>query len=180
MWSNFSVLQENLHFLHVCRVGFRPSQTERLSQHCLVLPHLPSICSPSECFQRISLWFLFFLFLFALLLQVCQLWTPSVPAEAGLGGVGGGPKGREAGQSLEGKDAVASQQQAALRLWQERRLGQQRRLRRRMLLTATAFLKVSKYCVLFMESNVCNNCWQQGGGSLFRLVASFLLLSLKF
>lgn len=74
-----------------------------------------------------------------------QLWTPSVPAEAGLGGAGGGPKGQEAGQSPEGKDAVASQQQAALRLWQGRRLGQQLRLRRRMLLMVTAFLKVSKH-----------------------------------
>lgn len=83
-----------------------------------------------------------FPFTFAVPLQVFQPWTQSVPAEAGLGGVVGGLKDQEAGGSLEGKDAGASQQRAARQLWPERWLGRQLHLQQLMLLTVTVFLKV--------------------------------------
>lgn len=86
---------------------------------------------------------------FALLLQVFQPRTLSVPAEAGLGGVGGGLKDQEAGPSLGGKDAGASQQRAARQPWQERWLVRQLHLQQRMLPTVTVFLKVSEYCTRF-------------------------------
>ena len=84
--------------------------------------------------------------MFAFLFQVFQPQTPSVQAEAGQGGVGGGPKGQEAGQSPEGKDAGASRPRAARRLWRERWLVLQRHQQQRMLLMVTVFLKVSSYC----------------------------------
>lgn len=95
-------------------------------------------------------------FMFAYPLQVFQPQTPSVRAEAGQGGVGGGPKGQEAGQSPEGKGAGASRQRAARRLWRERWLVPQLHQQQRMLLTVTVFLKVSSYCAHLHTSQLSN------------------------
>lgn len=75
--------------------------------------------------------------------------TPSVPAEAGPDGVEDALKAQEAERSREGKDVDASQQRAVRQLWQEQWLVQQLHQQQHMLLMATVFLKVSKYCTLY-------------------------------
>lgn len=92
--------------------------------------------------------------MFAFHLQVFQPQTPSVLAEAGLGGVGDGPKDPEAGQSQEGKDVGASQRRAVQQPWQERWLVQQLHRLQLMQLTATVFLKVSEHN-LRQKSCIC-------------------------
>lgn len=73
--------------------------------------------------------------------MVFRLWTPSVPVGADLGGAGGGLKDQEAGRRPEGKDAGASQQQAALQPWQVQRPVQRLHLQQHMLRMVTASLK---------------------------------------
>lgn len=172
----------------------KPDRTSLL-QYCLFLPNLISVSSVynmSVCIQRTAIQlvrkkkrrkniFLIFVFLsvFAFLLQVFQLWTPSVPAEADLGGVGGGLKDQEAGQSLEGKDVGASRQRAALQLWQERWLVQQLHLQQRMLLMVTVFLKVSEYCLLRIQPKgwmlVGHVCTKNPNESTYAAICPFYL-----
>lgn len=72
--------------------------------------------------------------------------TQSVQAEAGPGGVVGGLKALEAVPRLEGKDAGVSQLQVVQQQWQERWQARQLLRQQLMLLMATVFRKVCKYC----------------------------------
>lgn len=78
--------------------------------------------------------------------QVFQPRTQSVQAEAGPGGVVGGLKALEAVPRLEGKDAGVSQLQVVQQQWQERWQARQLLRQQLMLLMATVFRKVCKYC----------------------------------
>lgn len=135
------MLQRNYHS-RLWKTGSRPNQTECLWQWCRFLPDFIPLLPDCKILKSFLLFFPFI----ACGVQVFQPRTQSVQAEAGPGGVVGGLKALEPVPRLEGKVAGVSQLQVVQQQWQERWQAQQLLRQQLMLLMATVFRKVCKYC----------------------------------